>query len=473
LFLSGLEIALGAAAVLIGLTGTWSPCGFSMVETIGPTGHTGGRRTAIAASATFVPGAIAGGIVTFGALAALGGIAHGAGRVAYLVAAAVALLAAVAEARGAPIVPQIRRQLPEHWRRALPMPLAAALYGVLLGLGFTTFVLSFGVWALAGISFAVGEPAAGIVIGAAFGVGRALPIALLAPVADRPTGIRAMELMAERPGLYRGARLGDALALIAAAAVLTTTATASAARPEASNAADPSAEGGDLAWQLPNRAAVLRRGGQMLPLPGADPALGDLRAAVIADDGIRLMDRTTLRVIADIDAPGVDAVAVSDGWLVYRAHRDGRDVMLARSIADPRAPGEETPIGAVAGLGQLGRPGLDGNLVVFAIAKTRVNRIVSYGLESKKGRTVLATRNAALSNPAVRRGEKVTKLVYVRATRKRQRLMIKRLGGKHHGKALYSRKGRKATMWSTALSADRAYVTLLRGGGPKIVSVKR
>ncbi|MGH2992321.1 MAG: hypothetical protein ACRDL1_02150, partial [Solirubrobacterales bacterium] len=205
--LSGLEIALAGAAVLIGLTGTWSPCGFSMVETIGPTGHTGGRWTAIAASVTFVPGAIAGGIVSFGAFAALGGLAHDAGAAAYLVAAAIALVAAAAEARGTPIVPQIRRQLPEHWRRALPMPVAAALYGVLLGLGFTTFVLSFGVWALAGISFAVGDPEAGLVIGAAFGAGRALPIALLAPIADRPLGVRALELMAERPGLYRGARL--------------------------------------------------------------------------------------------------------------------------------------------------------------------------------------------------------------------------------------------------------------------------
>jgi hypothetical protein len=59
--LSGLEIALAAAGLVIGLTGTWSPCGFSMIETIGPTGHTGGRRTAIAASATFLPGAVAGG----------------------------------------------------------------------------------------------------------------------------------------------------------------------------------------------------------------------------------------------------------------------------------------------------------------------------------------------------------------------------------------------------------------------------
>ncbi|MGH2962054.1 MAG: hypothetical protein ACRDL3_07680, partial [Solirubrobacterales bacterium] len=241
----------------------------------------------------------------------------------------------------------------------------------------------------------------------------------------------------------------------------------------ASSAADPSVERADLAWQLPNRAAVLRRGEETLPLPGGDPAVGDLRAAVIADEGIRLIDRTDLSVIADVDAPGVDAVAVSESWLVYRAHRDGRDVMLARSIADPRRPGEERAIGAVAGLGQLGRPALDRNLVVFAIAKTRVNRIVSYGLDSRKGRTVLASRNAALSNPSVRRGEKVTKLLYVRATRGRQRLMIKRLGGKHHGQTLYARKGRKATLWSTALSVERAYVTLLASGGAKIVSVKR
>lgn len=471
--MSGLEIALAAAALLIGLTGTWSPCGFSMVETIGPSGHTGGRGTAIAASVAFVPGAIVGGVVTFGSLAGLGGLAHDAGRVSYLLAAAIALVAAAAEARGTPIVPQIRRQLPEHWRRTLPMPLAATLYGVLLGLGFTTFVLSFGVWALAAIGFAVGDPAVGLAIGVAFGFGRALPIALLAPLADRPAGIGALELMAERPGLYRGARLGDAFALLAAAAVLTTTATASAARTEASGAADPSVAGSDLAWQLPSRAAVLRRDGETLPLPGGDPAVGDLRAAVIADEGIRLIDRTDLRVVAEIGAPGVDAVAISEDWLVYRVHRDGRDVMLARSLADPRSPGPERAIGAVAGLGQLGRPGLDGNLVVFAIAETGINRIVRYGLDSGRGRTVLASRSAALSNPSVRRGEKVTKLLYVRATRDRQRLMIKRLGGKHHGQALYVRRGRKATLWSTALSVERAYVTLLVGGGAKIVSVKR
>ena len=158
-------VALAAAALLIGLTGTWSPCGFSMISTLGPSGHTGGRRTTLSACASFLPGALLGGVVTFGVLAVLGS-ALGApgGRLAYLVAAGIAVVAAIAELRGVPIVPQLRRQLPEHWRRAMPMPLAAGLYGVLLGLGFTTFVLSFGVWALAGIAVAVGELEAGVAI---------------------------------------------------------------------------------------------------------------------------------------------------------------------------------------------------------------------------------------------------------------------------------------------------------------------
>jgi hypothetical protein len=279
--------------------------------------------------------------------------------------------------------------------------------------------------------------------------------------------------MAERPALYRGVRVGDALALIVAATALASTGTANAARDEAADAADPSTEASDLAWQLPDRTGVLRRAGQPIPLPGTDPAVGGPYAAVISGDAIMLLDRATLQPLAEVTAPGVDAVAVSETWLVYRAHRDGRDVLLGRSIVDPRAPGEERAFAAASGLGQLGRPGLDGDLVVFAIAKPHVNRIVRYGLDAERGRTILASRTSALSNPSLRRGEKVTKLLYVRASRKRQRLMVKRLSGKGHGRSIYSRKGRKVTLWSTALSAERAYVTLLRGGGEKIVSVKR
>ncbi len=73
------EIALLAAAVLVGATGTWSPCGFSMIETIGPTGHTGGRWVTPAACATFLPGAVVGAVITFGGLALVGSALPGAG----------------------------------------------------------------------------------------------------------------------------------------------------------------------------------------------------------------------------------------------------------------------------------------------------------------------------------------------------------------------------------------------------------
>ena len=64
-----LEICLAAAALLIGATGTFSPCGLSVIETIGPTGHLGGRRPTIAACLAFLPGAVAVGLLTFGSLA--------------------------------------------------------------------------------------------------------------------------------------------------------------------------------------------------------------------------------------------------------------------------------------------------------------------------------------------------------------------------------------------------------------------
>ncbi len=256
-----LTASLAGAALVIGLTGAWSPCGFSMVETIGLSGDGARRRTTIASCVAFAPGAVLGGIATFGLLSTLGELIHGVGgQAAYLVAAAIAIAAAVAEARGTRIVPQIRRQLPESWRWTMPLPLAAALYGVLLGLGFTTFVLSFGVWALAGISLALGDPAAGLVIGAAFGVGRALPVVLVAPVVDSRFGVRCIELMAEKPALYRIFRLGDAVTLGLVAVALTTT-MAAAARTEVRSGADPSAAGRALAYQRrgSERSAAGRR----------------------------------------------------------------------------------------------------------------------------------------------------------------------------------------------------------------------
>ena len=472
--LGGLEIALVAAALLAGLTGTWSPCGFSMIETIGPVGHTGGRANTTVACLTFTLGALAGGVATFASLALLGELVHGGGdRPAYVLGALLALGAAALEARGAAIIPQVRRQLPEHWRRRMPMPLAAALYGVLLGVGFTTFVLTFGVFALAGICFAVGEPALGLLVGLAFGAGRALPIALTAPFANRPAGIRMIELMAERPAILHGFRLGDAAALLMAAVALAVATPAGASQLEATLGADPSVGGGELAFQRPDRSGFLRRGGESVALPGRDPALGGGRIAVLDHDEIAILSAPGIDEVGRISAPQADAVAISKRWLAWRTRSEGRDLMRARRLENAERPGPVKHIGRAGGAAQLGRPSLDGNRLVYARATRNANSIVKRSLGAKRKKsaktTLLRSRTQGLSNPSIRGRA----LLYVLHTRGADRLMLASLEGRSRGRTLLSR--RSGTLWSTALGQKRAYVTHIHGTTPrqKVLSAAR
>jgi hypothetical protein len=451
-----LEIALGIAALLIGATGTFSPCGLSVIDTIGPTGHTGGRRTTIAACVAFLPGAIAGGLITFGALALIGDLLHGAGgRASYLVAAGIALLAAVLEARGTRIVPQIRRQLPEHWRRVMPMPVAAVLYGVLLGIGFTTFVLSFGVWALAGVSLAVGDPSLGLVVGACFGVGRAIPILVLAPLAGRPAGFRATELMCERPGVYLGLRRGDAAALaISALALIVVPGSAGAAGTSISHAADPSATADALLFQRLGGPAVMSRGGPEITLPGSHPAIGGRFVATVQGNSVLLFDRGTLAPLAQVDAPGADAIAVSDNWLAYRSG----DAIFIRYIANPAAPAPPLQVASQGGSGQVSRPAIDGNLLLFATATPRGSRVVQRVMGTRKHRALVRSPRLLLFDPSVNGRS----FAYVRTDARHSRLMVRRRHAHGAGRVLLSLGRAKGVLWSNALTGSTAYATILQ-----------
>ena len=470
-----LLVALAVAGLLVGATGTWSPCGLSMIETIGPTGHEGGMPTTIAASATFAPFAVLGGALTFGLLAALGELIAGeAGTVAYVAAAVVALAAAVAEARGVPIVPQVRRQLPVGWRSSMPMPLAAAGYGVLLGLGFTTFVLSYGVWALMGIVLAVGDPLAGLVAGIAFGLGRAIPIVVLAPLADRPSGERACEAMTMNRGWLRGARLGDAAALLALAAVLIGTAGgAEAAKKPVADGSDPSAAGPALVYETGKGGArLLIGGGDPVKLPGRDPATGGPWVATVTKDEVTLLDRKQLDAVAAVRAPGADGLAVSNSWLAIRTHLKGRDRLLAAPLDKSGAVGSARMIASAKRPAQLGRPALDGNALVVAVAKSRRNSLVRFDLHEGKApgrKTILASRDFGLAAPSIDGG----KVAYVRTARKHQEVMLKGAGG-GKGRVAYRRHSGHPILWNTAIAGGRIYVTLLNGhGGARIVSVGR
>jgi hypothetical protein len=479
--MTAVQIVLALAAFPVGLTGAWSPCGFSMVETVGLRGDPDGGRTTFAACAAFVPGAAAGGAITFGILGALGGVVHGAGgRATFIVAAAIAIAAGLLEARGVRIVPQIRRQLPESWRWRLPLPLASGLYGVLLGLGFTTFVLSFGVWALAAISFALGSVGSGLIIGLAFGIGRAVPVVVLAPLADHPFGIRCTELMAERPSLYRRARLGDALALAAVATVLLTSTGATAARTLARPGADPSVAQGELAYQRGSGAAALLRKGHVTRLNAREPAIGASRLAVVSGTDVVIRDLASLKRLGSTHARGVDSMAVSRTRLVIVQSKNGRDVLKAARLTPNGHPAAFHRIARTIHPARIGHPSLDGGTVAYGVAGTGRSQLLVQHLKSGQSHVVLGARRAELSNPSIHNG----RMLYVRAIRERQdptftttpsldyRLVMSRIDGTH-GRTLYQLRSGAGTLWTTALSSHNAYVTVLKGRGAKIVRVSR
>ncbi len=469
-----LLVSLALAGLVAGLTGTWSPCGFSMIETIGPTGHPGGLRTTLAASATFAPFALLGGVVTFLLLSLVGGLLGDAGPLRFGIAIGLALVAAGAEARGLRIVPQVRRQLPVRWRSRLPMPLAASGYGTLLGLGFTTFVLTYGVWALMGIALALGDPAAGIVIGLAFGLGRAAPIVALAPLADRPLGERACEAMALRPGLLRGARTGDAVALIAVAVALGGSAGAEAARKEVPKASDPGTAGTALVYERNNGHGEMRRAdGELERLPGSDPAVGGPWVALVDRDRAVLLDRATLEQPgSSLRAAGADAVAVTNGWLAVRVRQRGRDKLKAAPVGADGSIGRARLLARVKRPSQLSAPALSGNALVVAVSKRGRNELVLFRLRQgrrPKRKTLISTRTAAIAGPSVA----AKKIAYVLTTAKRQSVRIKGFG-KGKGRSRYRRRQGPPTLWTTAIDRDRVLVTVVkRGGRSKIISLHR
>lgn len=59
-------------------------------------------------------------------------------------------------------------------------------------------------------------------------------------------------------------------------------------------------------------------------------------------------------------------------------------------------------------------------------------------------------------------------------TRKRQTIRVRRLGGRGLGNTVYRQRKAPPTLWTTALTPDRVYVTrVARGGHGTLVSVNR
>lgn len=416
--LSGLAVSAMLTALIAGVTGAWSPCGFSMVDTIGTALGDPRRSATLTACATFTMGAVLGGALTFGGLASVGHLlGHHSSGVRGTLGVGIALAAAIADWRGVKIAPQIRRQVPERWRWTMPLPLACGLYGILLGLGFTTFVLAFAVWALAGISFATGSPLLGLLIGCAFGVGRALPVVRMASGLHRKHGARYLDDMAAEPRLWLGLRRLDALGLCLCALFLSGASATAAGLPAAT---DPSAAGGELVWQQVNGPGILRlQSGRTSPLPGRYPALSQSSIAWQNGGQLTIADRTSMAVKTSFAVAQLSALAVSDGWVVYRAPgAAGTESLFGISLL---APAQPPHLIASRPTGVIGRPVLDGSTVLFTLDTPHNAAIQAINLATGARRVLRSTHSGStLVNPSLLSG----RLLYERIDRCSQELRI-------------------------------------------------
>ena len=288
------------------------------------------------------------------------------------------------------------------------------------------------------------------------------------------------------------ARVGVALAIALAGGG------ASAATRVATPGGDPSAEGTDLVWQEPGVGGFLLRNGQQTQLPGNDPALGGTRIAWHVAEAVTVADSTTLTPVLQEAIPGVQKLAVSDDWLVYRIAVGGKEELRAQSLADPTSTKTLTHPKAP---GRLGRPSLSGDLVLYHVAGPGGSALFSYDLSLGKRRQLRSSMVAQLLNPARLGG----KLLYVRLARCSQQLRLGPLDANGAGRVLYklpplagqdaghernhTRQGEhlpcthppKPTsrmLWTTALSGTEAYVTVLRRGAggrmtPSLLAISR
>jgi hypothetical protein len=433
------------------------------------------------AGAAFAAGLALGSAAVFVALGALGAAVSG--RAVVIAAVVLAAVAVVSDALGLRVRPQVRFQVPEPWRRTMPLTRALFLYGLLLGTGLSTYVPATAAWALPALSLALGDVTASLAIAAGFAVGRALPVLVLAARGGET-------VLAERPRGQRLLRVLIAASLLAAFVVGEVRAAATVAAP----GGDPSAAGTDVVWQQPGVGGFLRReDGTTTQLPGTDPAVGATYVAWRVGPEVTVADRTTLTPIVNEAVPGVQKLAVSRRWLAYRTP-------TTIGVEDLSAPGTPRIVATTRQPSSLGRPALGVDLVAFHRATRGASWITAVNVVSGNRLQLRYSRDSQLLNPSILDGQ----LLYVRDSRCSQALM---LGPVRHGpdRVLYETaplagqdegherhhtsqgehlpcphrpKPTQRMLWTTALSPTTAYVTVLKPGSggrtvPTLLAVSR
>jgi hypothetical protein len=203
------------------------------------------------------------------------------------------------------------------------------------------------------------------------------------------------------------------------------------------------------------------------------PAIGGRFIATVSGDSVQLLDRNSLAPLAQVPAPGADAIAISDSWLAYRAPSGGADGIFVRYIGDPASPGPPLQVAGASGPAQLSRPAVEGKFLLYGVASPAGSRIVQRVLGTRKHRALVRSGRLLLFDPSVTGAA----FSYVRTDARRSQLMVRRRHGHGPGRVLLSLKPSAGMLWSNALTDAFAYATVINpsasGGDATIVGVSR
>jgi hypothetical protein len=192
-----------------------------MLASINPLGERGRQQRYAITVTTFVMGSTAAGALLGGVLGWLGS-AFTLDIGALVVVAIVAVLGVLFDLGAFGWrVPGPRRQVDERWLSTYRGWVYGLGFGVQLGLGFTTIVTASATWVAFACALFSGSPRGGLVIGATYGLVRALPVLMTARVRE-PGVLRALMRALDR----WQPRVAAATLAVQLGAVLTTVAIA-------------------------------------------------------------------------------------------------------------------------------------------------------------------------------------------------------------------------------------------------------
>ena len=193
-----------------------------MLSSIHPLGERTRNNNWLVTVAAFALGAAGTGAIVGGALGWAGGLLPGmAPGTVLVVMGVIALAGGLLDTFGVP-VPGPERQVNEHWIGAYRGWVYGGAFGIQLGAGLSTFVVTWSVYATLALEFVSGSPLLGAVIGAVFGAGRSIGLFLAGRV-DRASRLSSFHqrMASLGPAVRRTAGYGAvALGLVSVGGVL-------------------------------------------------------------------------------------------------------------------------------------------------------------------------------------------------------------------------------------------------------------